>query len=234
MASISDSILLEEWLLRQPVATSELFANRIALRMIPFWQEFYRQKELLPSELGKSFPLWWNLFSTWVHYSSDSKNPKIIESKKASEKFYVSNSKTQFGSFFSARSQNDRSLNLAKFNNQIVASVCNLVSSDEPAHLMWEELSADADAIDAGRSLQFISQRHLWSTTVTPQWVSKSWEQQKKLHLDSPNNWVVWTEWYESRLNGRGFDEALYQRAWPTTYGPNLAYRLIECAKVGS
>ncbi len=26
----------------------------------------------------------------------------------------------------------------------------------------------------------------------------------------------------------------LYQRAWPTTYAPNLAYRLIECAKVGS
>lgn len=185
MADIRDAILFEDWLLSQPINNCELVANRIALRMLPFWQEFHKQKDIVPTELSNSFPLWWNLFSSWVHFSTLSTNPKIVESKREAEAFYIANSKSQFASFFRAKNQHDRCISLVKFNLKIISNVCNITNSDEPADAMWNEISQDTDAIDAGRSAQFISQKPLWSTVRTPSWVLTKWDEQKAIHLNS-------------------------------------------------
>ncbi len=64
------------------------------------------------------------------------------------------------------------------------------VSSDE-----------DAEAIDSGLRAVEVAGNPLWPTG-TPSWAAVAWQDFKEIMLSSPDDWEVWTDWYEARLVG--------------------------------
>jgi hypothetical protein len=59
----------------------------------------------------------------------------------------------------------------------------------------------DAEAIDSGLSAVEVAGNPLWPTGA-PRWAAGAWQELKAILLSSPDDWEVWTDWYEARLAG--------------------------------
>ena len=66
----------------------------------------------------------------------------------------------------------------------------------------------DASSIETGQAAAEIINSKLWPAS-RPHWVSKYWVQLKAELLRLEQDWEVWTDWYEARLNGGFFLENL-------------------------
>ena len=73
---------------------------------------------------------------------------------------------------------------------------------------VWAEIGADAETIEAGASTHELLEAPLWPIGRTgPEWARKNWARMNDA-LAGMDNWQVWLDWYENRLNGRSRGEA--------------------------
>lgn len=72
-----------------------------------------------------------------------------------------------------------------------------------------EAFAADRAAIDAGSSFVSLAAAPLWPDGGMPDDLRKDWERLKSALLSLNEDWDVWTDWYEARLEGAEANEAL-------------------------
>ncbi|MBI1867884.1 MAG: hypothetical protein HYS06_06270 [Methylocystis sp.] len=96
------------------------------------------------------------------------------------------------------------------------------------ATAIWAEVSADARALARGESL---AATPLWAL-ARPDWSREEWERLKAA-LPENENWQVWIDWYEDRIDGRAYGEAkefvfatVPEQKW--NEGPAAANRWIK------
>ncbi len=66
---------------------------------------------------------------------------------------------------------------------------------------------ADAQLIDQGLSAAGLASRPLWPDAV-PSWAREAWGRLQQALLSENQDWIVWTDWYRARLEGRPANEA--------------------------
>jgi hypothetical protein len=69
-------------------------------------------------------------------------------------------------------------------------------------------LAIDVEWIDDGRFPAHLASAPLWLSGTPPSAID-AWRTLKAAMLDSHEDWQVWTDWYESRLDGSAANEAL-------------------------
>jgi hypothetical protein len=211
MVKINDLILFEDWISRQSGLVAELMANRIALRMLPFWREMARFNN---RTVHASFHIWRLLYIDWAYFAVTVENPKLLLSKREAENNYIKHApRTNYAALLKVNNHQDRVKHLSSFLRVFIKTSSEIVSSDDPAEKMWEAISFDASAIDSGRSFSFIATRSIWPLGV-PHWANEAWQKfsQKMVEpdlLDSNTHWKVWTNWYQQRVAGSRVDEEL-------------------------
>jgi hypothetical protein len=67
---------------------------------------------------------------------------------------------------------------------------------------IWAEISNDLSILEGGEHIYNLSQRPLWENGIPPQF-KKKWMDFSSKMLKFPDNWHVWTNWYEDRINGK-------------------------------
>lgn len=77
---------------------------------------------------------------------------------------------------------------------------------------IWAAVSADVTALEGRERFKTQSTdlviSELWPPGP-PQWATDNWLKLKQTLLRTGDNWEVWTDWYEARLNGGPANEAL-------------------------
>jgi hypothetical protein len=84
---------------------------------------------------------------------------------------------------------------------------------------LWSAVSVDATRVEKGAAASVIAGSPLWPQGQ-PDEVRSLWQEMKAALLAAKQDWDVWTDWYEARLERRGNDEEREQR--------ELAYVRIE------
>jgi hypothetical protein len=62
--------------------------------------------------------------------------------------------------------------------------------------------AADAEIFDRGASMYAIAARPLW-LMETPAWARDAWQRLEETLLKENQDWLVWTDWYRARLEGK-------------------------------
>ncbi len=73
---------------------------------------------------------------------------------------------------------------------------------------MLKACSADAELLDQRTSPVTLVNQQLWPRRP-PDWVADAWDELKHALLADGKHWIVWTDWYEDRLNGRPGNQKL-------------------------
>lgn len=69
-------------------------------------------------------------------------------------------------------------------------------------------ISADAELVDDGAAPSAIASLPLWPNEGQPVELQSFWEKLKRGLLEAGEDWNVWTDWYEDRLQGRVREES--------------------------
>jgi len=209
MAKIVDLIHFEDWVLSQPVESSELLGSRLILRLLPFWKDFhYNKPEFRPD---RTMPFWRLGFVDWVYFASQKDNGKIAnfrrEAKEAYKKAFPS---TAYSRYTSVRGQEKKAEELSKVCKTLIRNTRAVISSDDAEEEIWASIGRDASIIEQTKGLEFCATRPLWPISI-PAWSEEQWSRFRAEFfapdlLDENDHWTVWTKWYEGRLRGDKFD----------------------------
>jgi hypothetical protein len=67
----------------------------------------------------------------------------------------------------------------------------------------WADVSADARELDENQTEPAALAAHTLWPHGTPAWADRAWQRLRDALLAENDDWWVWTDWYEARLNGR-------------------------------
>jgi len=67
--------------------------------------------------------------------------------------------------------------------------------------LLWSSISRDANFIASGGTARELVRRPLWDGIYEPDWSTQRWKQLQDA-LPREDDWQVWIDWYNRRLNG--------------------------------
>jgi hypothetical protein len=67
--------------------------------------------------------------------------------------------------------------------------------------------STDAEELDRRTDPVTLAHQQLWPGRP-PEWFAEDWDELKGAMLGDGQHWIVWTDWYEDRLNGRTANQA--------------------------
>ena len=81
-----------------------------------------------------------------------------------------------------------------------------LENVEDPA--FWREVSEDARALDESEGFAAVHERALWTTDL-PDMLLDELMQFVSMLRSLPDDWQVWVDWYNDRIRGAPFDEAL-------------------------
>ena len=73
----------------------------------------------------------------------------------------------------------------------------------EEQALLWISVSSDVSALAAGRSTHDLSQDPLWPAEGVPLEASSHWSTLMTKLRSADENWYVWFDWYQRRIEGR-------------------------------
>lgn len=85
------------------------------------------------------------------------------------------------------------------------ADTCHYAALAVPTAI---DTAADAEVLGLGIAPAVVARRPLWLTHM-PAGVDDNWQRLAWTLLEAKQDWEVWTEWYEGRLEGRPANEAL-------------------------
>jgi hypothetical protein len=77
---------------------------------------------------------------------------------------------------------------------------------------VWSAIDCDAAALDSGSSIIELAESPLWPADSSPEWVPEYWKRVRAA-LPEGEDWDVWIDWYEARLEGgpaREEEELIY------------------------
>lgn len=74
-------------------------------------------------------------------------------------------------------------------------------SAARSASTIWRQIGADTALLEQGHGTLTLGTSPLWHGAV-PEGIARPWKRLRALLLDLDQNWQVWVDWYEDRLNG--------------------------------
>lgn len=209
MATVTDLIHFEDWVLSQPVESSELLANRLVMRLLPFWKDFHYNKPIFRPE--RTMPFWRLSFVDWVYFVSppdDQRNKNFrLDAKEAYKKAFPS---TAYSRYISTRGQEKKAAELSNVCKSLIRSTRSVVNSYSAEEEIWASIGQDATIIEETKGFEFCASRPLWPISI-PDWSEEQWTKFRAEFfapdlLDQNDHWVVWMSWYEERLRGEKYD----------------------------
>jgi hypothetical protein len=93
-------------------------------------------------------------------------------------------------------------------------------------------IQRDVAAKASGKFVPDILERKLWPG-ARPRWIVEFWKELKQVLIAAKEDWDVWTDWYEARLQGKAFYEEtetarlrIAEKFWKQ--GPGIVNREIR------
>ena len=203
MVEISSHVELEEWLRDKPREFAVAIASRAALRTLP----------ALFSSHDMVLPVFRAAFVSWV--ASGSSEVKLRQEAAIAAAAADDVAEGEAPALFVARSAAWAAYAAARNRPAVDAADavrCAELAAGAARADVWAAVSSDMAMLadDHRRKLTpaRLAFRRLWPKG-RPQRTTTDWQVLKTALLEAGEDWEVWTEWYDARVNGRRPNEAL-------------------------
>jgi hypothetical protein len=226
LSIFNDLVEFENWLQGQPREVLTMLAARAALRVLPFAQmakhEDYRGRLVLP------------LFCAGSVAWSAAKYPAL-------ETDLAARAAAALLAAFANRAMAARLQPFLSPEIFFAHRFANASDDEARAALLSAmrgkngaaaAIQRDAAAKANGKFVPDILARKLWPGT-RPRWIAELWKELKQDLLAAQEDWDVWTDWYEARLQGNAYyEESETARLWIAEenweQGPRIVNREIK------
>ena len=226
MSAFNDRTKFKNWLQSQPREVLTLLASRAALRVLPFAQmgkcEDYRGRLVLP------------LFCAGSVAWSAAKYPALETdlAARAADALAATFSNPAMAArlrpFFSPEIFFSHRLANASEDSSRAALFLAMSGKADAAAAIQRDAAAKA----SGKLVPDILGCKLWPG-ARPRWIAQLWKELKQDLLAAQEDWDVWIDWYEARLQGKAYYEEretaiLRIAAENWEQGPGLVNRKIK------
>ena len=253
MVEIKDNKDLDRWLRGQPHKVAALIVTRTALRFVPALSTVSKEQaqdghhlilkifrllavswvELWLDKSIKNHTYNWKLLDEIEDISSSLGVKSVIDTSASKHEFFIQKSALDL-SILSFRIQDDK--NFEFYLDRFYRKFKEIL---EPNYLL-DGINLDTSLIERGEAVEKIARLPLWTTPIPAQ-IRSRWGNLSESLDSTGNGWDVWTGWYEDRLHGRPFDEALEEarvlipdKIWeqgPEAVNTEIARLIIEHAE---
>ena len=228
LSVFKDRAEFENWLQSQPRELLTLLAARAAMRVLPFTQ------------MGKGedcrdrlhLPLFCAVAVAWFSAKYPALETDLASQAAAAFSAAFSNPAVaaQLRPFFSPEIFFCH--RLAHASEEAARDAIRLAMRGQAGAAAAAAIEWDASAKASGKLVPDILARKLWPA-ARPRWIVELWKELKQDLLAAQEDWDVWTDWYETRVQGKAFDKEgetaiLRIAAEHWEHGPKIVNREIK------
>ena len=219
MVEISDQKSFERWLKDKPAEWAQVLAMRSALRVLPFIAVDNSQKIGAIRQQILLLALFQVSTSSWVAQRYPTSRINNLLSNAISNAARVTRDSYPASALFSitAASRAARAYNVV---DSVIRAACDSVTAairsiangkNIDSEAIWRSVNTDRLILHDFEGLPVesanrLSQLSVWNTTenqvITPDWAIEAEIEFSIKLIGLDPNWHVWTEWYQSRLDG--------------------------------
>lgn len=221
-ASEFDRKEFEAWLNTQPREVSLAIGSRAVLRLMPLLGRCLKDKQWPAKKFGIHcfLPLLRGMVLSWVAAKYPARDRALAAASNAAYAAIsvVSNSSlptSEFTGFIVNAAVGVAQATLMRGGIAERASVgvyhardIASLSGSNYAHAALASAIEDQNIIVQGKAASLLTIRLLWSDGM-PKYLNQIWRELKNELFALNEDWQVWTDWYEARLEGREANEAL-------------------------
>ena len=227
MAKITDREELRNWLDDQSRKVAVCIAARAALRVLPVLRQEF-ESSLPEEEISAALilPVFRAMAVSWVAASHPTHDTELIDAATASASFSADAAAAASAASFSAvsaaasasfsaaaaASASFSAASAASFSAVSAAASASFsaaasasfsaAASASAASTIWTAISWDTTEIEKGTAAEAVAARKLWPRNP-PKALAEPWRDLKKKLEEMPDDWRVWTDWYQARLDGK-------------------------------
>ena len=232
MAEIKNEEDLKQWLIGRPVEVSRVIALRCALRVLPlinkgletteqFGYQAARDK-LLPVFRAYSSVLAVSLFPNMAEnltpFVLSPLSANIVAVAVASSESVSSTANLVVSSAFDA----DCTRSALTLDSAAATAAATASASARATHVggfaaslaeagIWRAIEMDCGVLERGSSTGNLANSQLWPLGQ-PDWFVNSWAELRTLLTSLGDDWQVWLDWFQRRIEGTVVDEKLESR----------------------
>jgi hypothetical protein len=206
---------LETWLQSQRENWAHVFAARVALRVLPIWQEARRLglekdfPEVILFPLFRATAISWaaarqTRLPLWIAMdtANAATNAARIAATSEASRFAAFAAVSAAQTTTSADTMEPPFVSAARAATYAARSAALCA----PADTIWTTVSSDATRVEQGTTASDLLRLPLWPGQQPPE-IANLWLEMRRDLLATKQDWDVWIIWYEDRLDGRVRDE---------------------------
>jgi len=215
LADIKNRSQFEAWLRKQPREVAVALAARVALRVLPVVQTAKGYKGCLVVAVFRATAVSWSKAKYPAHetelaaYAAAAYAAAVVAAAVRTAAAYAAVAATRAGAgaahaavYADARAY---AVAGASADAATTASAAGY-ASDAAIRYFWSALSIDATRVEKGKKTCDVAGSPLWPHGQ-PDELRTLWQELAAGLLAAKQDWRVWTNWYEDRLDGRFREE---------------------------
>ncbi|MGD1922909.1 MAG: hypothetical protein ACFB03_01795 [Paracoccaceae bacterium] len=210
MVEITNANELEVWLQHRPREDAVLIAARAALRAFPLLApmiesnaETNRVTILLPVLRASAVA---SVAGTWP-----TRTAELLNAARAAEAFARAGDQyaahASYAASYAVYAKNYAFVAKAAADATADAATVGVATANAPAATN-ATISADAMALEGGTNHAALAATRLWPDGA-PDWIREPWHMLRDHLLAAGDDWFVWVDWYQDRLDGKPANEDL-------------------------
>ncbi len=210
------------WLVGKPLDVVAVFSTRAALRAFPAFLSTFKRRDLgitsaeatVALQAFRGLTVSWSAAAFPSHleaiaktFSSAAASLKVASSIKDANVvnhnvLYAILDAVGVASAYTSESTGMLSPTAADF------AIDAIIDQGGPTAFgtLMRALEVDAGVLEERFSPVTLANSQLWSGRI-PDWVNEDWGRLKARLLATDKDWVIWTDWYERRLEGEAFNQ---------------------------
>jgi len=207
---------VERWLKNKPREIAVIIAARAALRVVPILSESVQQRgdKAGKRELSLILAVLRATAAAWVAIESPTRTAAAARSASYAAYNYDNSVAAAASSSSAVAAYTDEYAARGTAAIVICANASARVADihgagvEDTELIAYTAVSSDASLIDEGVQISTLSHLPLW-LKGSPRWARDSWIRLKNVLRPLDEDWDVWMDWYEARLEGSPANEAL-------------------------
>ena len=220
LVEIINTFELGQWLRKQPREVSVAFAARAALRVLPdaqdtqigaFRDDFYAAivlpvfRAMVVSWAAAKYPAHKPKITVAAYAENGARFAAYAAGNDAAHAGAVAARDTAFAAYYALHMDATGAEHAATYAASAFA-YADAASAADALTMFWSAVSFDATGVEEGAAASDIARSPLWPEGQ-PDWLQSLWQKMKAWLHAAKQDWEVWTNWYDDRLEGHVRDE---------------------------